>query len=294
MNKPFNLILKQARHARRWTQRELARRSGVPRSLISLYEINQRHPNPKYAARLETTLGLRNGCLLPPTTKRPRGWPRWKKTRFWNRFCPHPKRHILERQRDNWYRLRAARKTDPVLYDWCMAQIRAQGHRPALAEFLRYMACDTGLEILSKLHLVALTAMLTYVPISRLGWDRLPIVVESTGDVVGHKHWPALVIEKPMLIALFPQVPLKTAGKLTPTGENPKFDVVRVDFLACIRLPDGCHWVHVEVDGGWHASKLDDERAKEIGLPRVKLTEADIRAHDFLDRLVAKIQQALG
>lgn len=247
--------------------------------MISLFENNHRRPTEAYARKLEQVLGLKPGALNVTQEGKPKkGWPSWKKPRIWKRFCPNPRRHILERTRANWVRLRQARRFDPALYDWCMRRIS----RPVLSEFLRYVACDSGPEMLMKLLCMALGALVSYVPISRLGWTLHPILVESTEEVVGHKYWPVLVFEEPLLVALFPQVPLKT-----PT------DTFRVDFLACVRTEEGCRWVHVEVDGPRHDTQKDKERAEAIGLPRVKLRLEDVRASDFKQRLMSKILEAL-
>lgn len=65
----------------------------------------------------------------------------------------------------------------------------------------------------------------------------------------------------------------------------------RLDFLVCVRLPDRCVWLNLEVDGTGHKPRNDAERAAAIGLPRVKLTEADILAKDFEQRLLEKLRR---
>ena len=130
-------------------------------------------------------------------------------------------------------------------------------------------------------RLLAGESILSYVPIPRLGWSKLPIVQESTGAVIGHRPWPVIVFQKPMLCAFFPQVSVQ-AGR-----------IYRMDFLACVRLGRSVVFANIEVDALGHDSRFDRERAKAIGLPRVKLSAEDVLAPDFIERLFARLAEAL-
>ncbi len=278
MEKPFHLRLKEARRNRGLTQQQLARAARVTRSQISHYECGRRAPTAAEVARLEHVLGVKLG-FSPP---RPRGgWQSWRRSRLWERFRPDPGRYVIERDRDNWVRLRAARSLDNQLYEDCLGRVIANHGRRGFKEFLTYAAGDSGYDMLSCLRLLAGESILSYVPIPRLGWSKLPIVQESTGAVIGHRPWPVIVFQKPMLCALFPQVSVQ-AGR-----------IYRMDFLACVRLARGVVFANVEVDALGHDSRFDRERTRAIGLPRVKLSAEDVLAPDFIERLFARLAEAL-
>lgn len=52
-------LLRKARLIRHLSQAEVARRAGVSHSLISKYELEQKHPSPEVLARLCDVLGIR-------------------------------------------------------------------------------------------------------------------------------------------------------------------------------------------------------------------------------------------
>lgn len=281
---PFHLRLKHERRLRRWTQRELAGRSLLNRWLISHLEHRRRLPNREHVVRLAKAFGLRPDELLGSTSLRatPRPRPSWHRSKLWRRFAPRRGRYVLDRERDNWVRLRAARKGYRAQYDqWLPRALEHQG-RDGFSEFLHFACCGSGLEMVSWLKLMTV-GILSYFSLMRLGWRRLPIIEEPSNDLVGDLLWPALVLEGPLLCALFPQVRV-----LTPDGP------FRMDLLACVRVGKSLIWVNIEVDGPYHRADRDERRRKFIGLPRVKLTEEDVCASDFIDRLFEKLAIAVA
>ncbi|GMU56322.1 MAG: hypothetical protein AMXMBFR33_54680 [Candidatus Xenobia bacterium] len=281
---PFHIRPRQERRRRGWTQKELALRARVSRAQISHFERNTRPPRDVQVVRLAGALGispleLRGGSCLQAAEA---GWAEWLMTSLWRRFSPRPGRYRLDRERDNWVRLRAARKVYPEHYNRYLTLALERLGRKALTDLLRYACCGSGMEMLSWLRLLEL-ALISYVSLARVGWRSLPVLEDPSGEVVGDRLWPALVLEGPFLVALFPQVRV-----LTSAGPY------RMDFLACVRLSDRLVWLNVEVDGPYHCSKLDDKRQKAIRIPRVKLTEDDLLAPDFLDRFWSKLGRAAG
>jgi transcriptional regulator with XRE-family HTH domain len=51
-------LIAQIRHVRGWSQVELARRSGLDRSVLSAYEHSRRQPSVAVLARIATTAGM--------------------------------------------------------------------------------------------------------------------------------------------------------------------------------------------------------------------------------------------
>jgi hypothetical protein len=94
---------------------------------------------------------------------------------------------------------------------------------------------------------------------------------------------PAFVFKDPFLCALFPQVRLKPWDSIS----------YRLDFLACVRWEGHLIWVDVEIDGAGHHSSQDATRTADLRLPRVKLTEEDVCAPDFMARLQRKLIEAV-
>ncbi len=281
---PFHRRLRKERSLRGWSQAELARRSLISRSQVSHFELGSRRPGSKVLARLASALGLTPADLLgdSPCEPNPRGWPAWQNTALWERFAPRPRRYRLDRERDNWVRLRAARKSYPLLYSVHLARAIELHGRPALSELLHFACCDSGLEMLAWLRILG-WAMISYVSLARPGWRHLPVIEDPSGHVVGDRIWLVLVFEKPFLCALFPQVRVQTVGS-----------PFRMDLLACLRVDNRLIWVNVEIDGPFHNEAYDRKRQALIGLPRVTLTEKDVCASDFKQRLLEKLARAAG
>lgn len=249
----------------------------MSRSELSHYETGMRFPSLEKAARLEQALMLRTGHLgATVRPQRARGASAWRRSKLWKRFCPHPGRYRVERDRDNWVRMRAAQRLNPVLYYQCLQTALQRHGRRALSEFLHYASCDSGPEMLSWLLLLAGTAQIAYVPIARLGWDRLAIIQPSNGAVVGHLPWPALVFEHPVPMALFPQVSLQRVG-------------YRLDFLVCIRRKEGCSWAILEIDGAAHDPTTDPSRTQTLALPTLRIKTDELYQESFESRLLERL-----
>ena len=106
----------------------------------------------------------------------------------------------------------------------------------------------------------------------------MPIVDFKTGDVVGHRLWPALIIDGPVPITLFPQVSFQGLSFC-------------LDILACVKLDHRIVWLDVEVDGGGHRPRNDGDRARILGLRRLKVTLEDALHGDFERNLVERLIQ---
>ncbi|GMU54346.1 MAG: hypothetical protein AMXMBFR33_34920 [Candidatus Xenobia bacterium] len=277
---PFHRHLRKERKLRGWTQSELARTARVPRSQIAHYELGTRMPPADHVARLAAALGIAIEAPIPPPGKG--GWPAWKLSALWERFTPHPRRYRLDRERDSWVRLLAARKAYPLLYGLHFPRVVALHGRAALTELLHFACCGSGLEMMAWLRILEF-AVISYVSLARLGWRRLPVIEEPSGDVVGDRLWPVLAFEQPFLCALFPQVRVRTPGQ-----------PYRMDLLACLRVGDRLVWLNVEIDGPLHDSEYDRKRQIAIGLPRVRLTEDDVCARNFKQRFLEKLAAAAG
>lgn len=279
---PFHRRLRKRRALRSWSQHELARRAGIPRSQLAHYELGTRQASDDHVARLAAALRVAPEALAPTPAPPPRkgGWPAWKLSTLWERFTPHPRRYRLDRERENWVRLLAARKTYPLLYPLYLGRVLTLHGRQAFTELLHYACCGSGLEMMAWLRILDF-AMISYVSLARLGWRRMAVLEYPSGDVVGDRLWPVLVFKEPFLCALFPQVRVRT-----PIQDY------RMDLLACIRVGDRLVWLNVEIDGPEHDSEYDLTREAAIGLPRVKVTREDIRARDFKRRFLQKLADA--
>ncbi len=283
MNKHFHIQLKEERTRRGWTQAELARRTGMTRSQISHLESSSLCPTYQQRASLLSAMHLPKDTLgyARPLSK-PGGWPRWLRGDLWERFLKRPGRYRLDRDRENWTRLRAGKKQYRRIYDQLSAACQLKHGRQVLRDLFHFGCIESGLEAIAIFQTL-LTGIVSYVPLSRLGWRRMPVVEHPSGDIVGDRLWPVIVIEQPFLCALFLQVRLQVP-------ENTHY---RLDFLACVKLEDGLHWVDIEVDGTGHDPTKDKIRTAQLRLPRVTLEEDDVLATDFPSRLQQKILQAI-
>ncbi len=277
---PFHRRLRKERKLRGWSQLELARRAELSRPQVTHYERGTRIPPKKHVERLSRALSTPLQCEAPAPEKC--GWPAWKLSRLWERFTPHPRRYRLDRERDNWVRLLAARKAYPSLYRLCVARVLERHGRKAFNEFLHFACCGSGFEMLGWL-LILDFALISYVSLARLKWRRLPVIEEPSGDLVGGELWPVMVFEDPFLCALFPQVRVRTSAQ-----------PYRMDLLACIRVGMRLVWLNVEFDGPFHETGYDRKRQAFIGLPRVRITEEDVLSPDFKQRFLNKLAAAVG
>lgn len=280
----FHEQLKYERQQRGWTQRELGRRAGISRSVVSHLESGVKPPSSSERAGLVRALKLSRDMLGEARPSGGRGgWPAWQSTRLWEEFRKRPERYRLDRERPNWFRLRAARKQYPALYDKLLWQALKVHGRVVLRDLIHFGCIDSGLEAMAWLQLLVAGVIVSYVSLARLGWCRLPVLDYPGSQVVNDRLWPAFVFKHPFLCALFPQVRLKP-------WESKAY---RLDFLACVRWEDRLIWVNVEVDGAGHDPREDETRTQNLRLPRVQLTEEDILAPDFMARLQRKLVEAV-
>lgn len=190
----------------------------------------------------------------------------------------------MDRERPNWARLKAARKQYRELYDRLLRDALERHGRTAIRDLIHYGCIGSGLEAIAWLHLLVAGVVVSYVSLARLGWRRLPVLEEPGSLIVNDRLWPALVFQKPFLCALFPQVRLKPWDSVA----------WRLDFLACVRLGDRLIWVDVEIDGEGHHAARDAYRTSKLRLPRVTLSEEDVCAPDFMERLQRKLLEAVA
>ncbi len=285
MNKHFHTQLKFERTQRGWTQRELGRRAGMSRSLISLIEHAQRIPTNRQRSSLVRALGMPRDNLGRIRERQPLGgWPEWQRSKLWEKFRGRPERYRVDRDRENWTRFRAARKQYRRIYDYLLARAIQMVGRTVLDDLVHYGCCESGLEAIVWLQLIVAGVLISYVSPARLGWCRMPVVEHPSQNVVNDRLWPAFVVDGPLLFALLPQVRLKPWDSCA----------YRVDLLACVRVEDRLVWVDVEVDGPLHKTKYDRDRTAALRLPRVKLTEEDALSPDFLERLQTKLLAAVA
>ncbi len=284
MDNLFHHDLKFERLQRAWSQRELARRANLTRTLVSLIESGIRIATPSHRTQLIRALGLGRDTLGPSHPRGHKGgWPNWQQTRLWETFRRRPERYRVDRDRPNWQRFRAARKQYGRLYDELLKSAIARVGKLALADLLHFGCCESGLEALLWLRLLVAGAILSWVAAARLGWCRMPMV-DLDNHVLNDRLWPAFVLSEPFLCALLPQV------RLRPWDSKP----YRLDFLACVRTASGLVWVNVEVDGAGHDTRWDRKRTAALRLPRVSLSEEDILADNFLERLQTRLLRAVA
>ncbi|MEW6278352.1 MAG: helix-turn-helix transcriptional regulator [Candidatus Eremiobacterota bacterium] len=273
----FHIALRRERQKRGWTQKQLAQRAGLARTAITDLELARQRPTPQRVQRLAAALAIPVSVLGEPLPRNPVGRPNWMHSDLWRLFGRQRGRYRLDRERESWVRLRAARKECPWLFDQLLRSALVTRPRTEILDFLHYASCDSGIEALGWLHLLASKAVVvSYVALTHLGWCRFP-VVDLSGKLVGHRLWPVLVSE-PYPCALFPQVRVQTP------------EVYRLDFLALVRIANRTLELDVEIDGSGHDPASDGRRERALGIRAVRFTREEVASADFLHRLIDRLR----
>lgn len=261
---PFHTLLKEKRLSAGFTQKEAAEICGLKCKRWSNLERGYRYPNDKERKRIGRLLRLGNTFVAPPGAV-------GKLLNSTRALAPNRKPFFPRQDRPTFVRFRAGSRRHPVLIEELTEIVTA---RPdfAYCEFVcNKISCDSSLETLFLLYLMARHAAPGFFPPSALGRTPNAIVDDRGRTQVGLRPRPCLVFEKKFY---FFQVSFSLSR------------IVRVDIL---RWNDG--WSVLELNGAGHDGREDWCRKEELGIDVTYLSEADVV--ELCERLLRRSELAV-
>ncbi|HXE73130.1 MAG TPA: helix-turn-helix transcriptional regulator [Candidatus Nitrosotenuis sp.] len=281
----LSLLLRTLRRERGLSQRDLARLTGISAAKLCRFEKGERSPGRQELEELCEALDLSFERVVRGTLWEPprRGRPARAVEKRVERVFASEEFYALAGQRDFARRLAACRQQFPRR---CAELEKVIDHRSDLGKVQRFLAdlpCGSGCECLLVLQLVALGAVPARLSPLRLGFPDPRLRDPVSRAYVGHRLFPALVLElKGLLAVFFPQVPVRTE----------RFPC-ELDFLVAVHDGRASVWLNLEVDGPGHDGSRDLPRAEQLGLPTCRLSQAEL-THPELPRILERDLRTLG
>ena len=250
--------LLKARKTLDLTQLEAQEMCGIDRRRLSLFETGKGAPTTDELARLKAAGLLEKRAAMPQEVKR-------NYISRWGDRLPAPSRepaHPLNA------RIAAAKARFGDSMERALGRLGAGEERLRALDFLTHSCSDSSTETFVSVSLLAAGASPLWIAPSRAGFRLLPILDRKTRHIISDLRHPCLEHTLGALqICVFPQLTV-----LASKGRH-----FRLDALVGVRLKHRRVWVNLEIDGSGHDNHGDDERQKLIGLPTVRINDADLR-----------------
>lgn len=274
MNLPFHQKLKSLRSQHQMSQARLARLVRTSRGQISALETGRRNPGPTILARIAKVFGIASADLgAVPGRDRSRHRQLYRKL---GSTLPEIKR---KQERPAWVRILHARRAYPIARA-LLVSCRARQDRESVNQLIQESMCGSRDEAMVLLHALASGGRRDLLSVMRLGYRELP-VIDDTQRIVGDRPQPALTLPRPVPLVLVPQVQVR----LFDVPPDYPYRSASMDFLVVTRVRSFQLVVNLEVNGNGHDSRLDQLRARLIGLPRLIVTPSELQRPDFMDCL---------
>lgn len=269
------LLLQSLRKEHRLSQIELARRAGVAQQEISKIERGVRPASLRFLERVGPVLEVEVEDLRRRTGWRPSAPGRSARRlehRFESVFAP-PGTYAPPYQRDFAQRLARLRRGRPLLMSSLDHTLAERPDLGELAAFLAEWPTDSAEEALHVCWLLCLGMKGALLSPTRMGCGGLDLFDWESRRQVGHLLMRSLVLELPdFYVAVWPQVPVRCRDG---GGLQHHF---RVDNLVGLMGPGGPVWAVVEVDGSGHRDRGDQVRDALLGLPVLRVGEAELES----------------
>jgi hypothetical protein len=200
--------------------------------------------------------------------------------------------YVPPKDRDFLVRLAAARRRYPELVAQLERAVQSRSDYRRVQRFLMIVSCDSDLEAVFLMLLLAAGAKIGRLSPQSLGFRKHPIVDPATLQVVGHCRFPALVVSLGTLeILFFPQVSLRPLLARKGAAQS---QTHTVDGLVAARVGDQVDWLLFEVDGTGHDSAGDADRQEHLDLPTIRLRTTEIVGPEPLAALASALRGALS
>lgn len=269
-----------------WTQEELALKAGCHPGRIANIETGRRHAPTHEVERLAEALDVTTTYLIAGTDWSPDNDKAWLKsnTQLVQSWFPQRRPVAPSDSRIFWHLTKALERYPETT--------RERWHRvlalPDCGPIMRFMPklpCDSDLEGLFLLELLALGCLPFRLALSQLGFSSAP--VRHLGLPPGASEWRypglALDISPELRLVFLPQIRVGL-----------RKDPYRLDCLLGVIIAGRCSWLNLEVDGFAHDGRVDDLRTINVDLDTARLKEADVLAPNLLDLILARVEAALN
>lgn len=274
MNLPFHQKLKSLRSQHQMSQARLARLVRTSRGQISALETGRRNPGPAILRRLAKVFGIASSELGALS-----GRDRSRHRQLYRKLGSTLPEIQRKQERPAWVRILHARRAYPIARA-LLASCRVRQDRKSVNQFVQESMCGSRDEAMVLLHALASGGRRDLLSVMRLGYRELPVIDDSQ-RIVGDRSQPALTIAHPVPLVLVPQVLVR----LFDVPPDYPYRSASMDFLVVTRVRGFQLMVNLEVNGDGHDSRLDQLRARLIGLPRLVVTPPELQRPDFMDWL---------
>lgn len=246
-------------------QADVASRSDVTRHRYSDFERCHLRPTREEIGRIAIVLEVDMGYLLrgsdwrPPGPESRRPGCSFRDDCRWQPLQDVPTAYYVKEALTTWR-------------DWTrrfLGQIRKRNDLPLVRRFLREVACESKLEALLLLALLARGGRPIWDSPLEVGFREWPVVLR--GRQAGDCLHPGLELDLPGLkVVIFFQVSMQVR-----TGR------IRVDGLVAVReFGARTRWAVGEVDGPDHVEEKDRQRQLRHDLPEIRIGYENFGSHD--------------
>lgn len=275
-------FLRNQRKARGLTQKELGRAVGTDGRRVADWENLRRLPGAEEQSRMALVLGVQ--WARPTECARGRADTA--------ALASSPMRYHPPSDRPMSVRLAAARDRWPEAVARLEESLARRPDRAQVSRFLARTACGSAEEALVDLRVLSAGARSVRASALRAGFRLRPIVDPATGLMVGDLRVPALELSLGDLrLLMIPQVSVQV---LVRTGEGLKQRTPTVDFLVKAAVHGRILWFVLEVDGTGHNPRGDRDRARQIGVPVLRLGTDEVESEHCLDTLQHMVEDLVA
>lgn len=248
-NTPFSIAVRQKRNKLKMTQTKLAQLCGLSRGRWSDLETGRRRPNRQELRRIASVMQL--GRIFVPPSAGIRDLIQAS-----SRWLPAKSPFYAHQDRPTHIRFRSCMRRYGETAQGLFELIRQRPDFERCHHFGQLLSCDSGLEVLNILSLLAAGAEPGFLAPSSMGHTPLPIVDPVGRQEVGHRPHPCLKLNDTYYF--FQVTFLKDL-------------TYRVDVLRWAGA-----WRIFELIGSGHWSTDHAVREQVTGLPTTWLPESDI------------------
>lgn len=247
--KPFNIKLREKRLSQGITQKHLAEQCGMQPQRISNLECGHRSPSKFELQKFQLFLGLGN-CSVAP-----KEWHKHLKNNA-TVHSPIPEIFSANQDRPTYIRYRACLRTYPKLVNQMERLVLAREDFELCECLCNQIACESALESLFILYLLAKGAIPGLHPPAVLGRTPFAIVDDTGWREVGLRPRACLILEQRYY---FFQVSFRR-------DRTARFDILRWDGT----------WSAIEINGSGHNDKSDFWKRESFDIPVYYLSELDL------------------
>lgn len=243
----FHLAMREQRLNLGITQYEAGMRCGLSSNRWSNIECGHRTPTSQEQRRIAIALGLRQGHFVAPRSAI------LALSNSGSRLAEKFRPFFSHQDRPTFIRFRACQKRFPSLTSDLLAVVSSRSDFALCESLCHLISCDSWLESLHLLYLLACGAEPCLLAPERLGRLSVPVVSDTGRNLRGLNPRPCLVLDGSFY---FFQVSFILES------------LVRVDVLRW----DGC-WSVLEIDGRGHDSFGDRQRLNGLQLRVERIDE---------------------